>query len=115
MQNATFRAKGYMSAVVLVAPAAFKGSFGPRQVAEALSAGIRQALPEASLLQCPVADGGVGLLDAVLAAGALRVQVALTGPLGAPGGGVVGWVGPGAGVFDGAMSCWVVVFMLDLL
>src|SRR2546427_229146 len=61
-----------MSVVVLVAPAAFKGSFGPRQVADALSAGIRRALPEASLLQCPISDGGDGLLDAVLAARARR-------------------------------------------
>src|SRR2546430_15174868 len=94
MQNATFHAKGDMSAVVLVAPAAFKSSFGPRQVADALSAGIRRALPEASLLQCPISDGGDGLLDAVLAAGALREPVAVAGPLGAPVAGLVGRVGP---------------------
>src|SRR2546425_10344538 len=107
MQNATFRAKGDMSAVVLVAPAAFKGSFGPRQVAEALSAGIRRALPEASLLQCPIADGGDGLLDAVLAPGALREQVSVTGPLGAPVMGVLGWVDHETAIFESATACGI--------
>src|SRR5213080_3447522 len=65
------------SPVVLVAPAAFKGTHGPRQVAEALSTGIRRALPEASLLQCPISDGGDGLLDAVLGPGSLREKVAV--------------------------------------
>src|SRR2546422_1328518 len=73
-----------MSPVVLVAPAAFKGTLGPRQVAEALSTGIRRALPEASLLQCPISDGGDGLLDAVLAPASLREKVQVTGPLGTP-------------------------------
>src|SRR5207237_10491639 len=72
-----------MTTVVLVAPAAFKGTLGPRQVAEALSAGIRRAVPEVSLLQCPISDGGDGLLDAVLTPGSLREPVAVTGPLGA--------------------------------
>src|SRR5256886_15118260 len=104
MQNATFHAKGDMSAVVLVAPAAFKGSFGPRQVADALSAGIRRALPEASLLQCPISDGGDGLLDAVLAAGALREQVSVTGPLGGPVAGALGWGGPATPGFRSATA-----------
>src|SRR2546421_12399892 len=115
MQNATFHAKGYMSVVVLVAPAAFKGSFGPRQVADALSAGIRRALPEASLLQCPISDGGDGLLDAVLAAGALREQVSVTGPLGAPVAGVLGWVDPETAIFESATACGIALLRPDQL
>src|SRR2546426_3299815 len=115
MQNATFRAKGDMSAVVLVAPAAFKGSFGPRQVAEALSAGIRRALPEASLLQCPIADGGDGLLDAVLAPGALSEQVSVTGPLGAPVMGVLGWVDHETAIFESATACGIALLRPDQL
>src|SRR5437899_1099954 len=83
-----------MTTQILVAPAAFKGTLGPRQVAEALSAGIRRAVPEASLLQCPISDGGDGLLDAVLTPGSLREPVSVTGPLGAPVRGVRGWVDP---------------------
>src|SRR5213594_4863322 len=104
-----------MSVVVLVAPAAFKGSFGPRQVADALSAGIRRALPEASLLQCPISDGGDGLLDAVLAAGALREQVSVTGPLGAPVAGVLGWVDPDTAIFESATACGIALLRPDQL
>src|SRR2546427_289797 len=104
-----------MSVVVLVAPAAFKGSFGPRQVADALSAGLRRALPEASLLQCPISDGGDGLLDAVLAAGALREQVSVTGPLGAPVAGVLGWVDPETAIFESATACGIALLRPDQL
>src|SRR5438309_379797 len=104
-----------MSVVVLVAPAAFKSSFGPRQVADALSAGLRRALPEASLLQCPISDGGDGLLDAVLAAGALREQVSVTGPLGAPVAGVLGWVDPETAIFESATACGIALLRPDQL
>src|SRR2546422_4346588 len=93
-----------MSPVVLVAPAAFKGTLGPRQVAEALSTGIRRALPEASLLQCPISDGGDGLLDAVLAPASLREKVQVTGPLGTPVSAVLGWVDPETAIFESATA-----------
>ena len=54
-----------MPDVILVAPAAFKGTLGPRQVAEAISAGARRALPGAAVLQCPISHGGDGLVDAL--------------------------------------------------
>jgi len=76
---------------VLVAPAAFKGTLGPRQVAEALAAGVRRAVPGATVLECPVADGGNGLLDAVLGSGALRERLPVTGPLGDTVTGELGW------------------------
>jgi len=76
---------------------------GPRQVAEALSAGIRRAVPEASVLQCPISDGGDGLLDAVLTPGSLREPVSVTGPLGAPVRGVLGWVDAETAIFESAL------------
>src|SRR5438477_277592 len=57
-----------MPPVILVAPAAFKGTLGPRQVAEALATGVRRAVPGASVLECPVADGG-GALTALASFG----------------------------------------------
>src|SRR5437773_9155400 len=93
-----------MTTQILVAPAAFKGTLGPRQVAEALSAGIRRAVPEASLLQCPISDGGDGLLDAVLTPGSLREPVSVTGPLGAPVRGVLGWVDAETAIFESATA-----------
>ncbi|HXE83588.1 MAG TPA: glycerate kinase, partial [Gemmatimonadales bacterium] len=71
-----------MPLVILVAPAAFKGTLGPRQVAEAIAAGVRRAAPHATVLECPVADGGNGLLDVVLSAGSLRERLEVTGPIG---------------------------------
>jgi len=73
-----------MTTRVLVAPTAFKGSLGPRAVAEAFATGVRAAFPEASVLACPVSDGGDGLLDAVLPADALRETVQVSGPSGTP-------------------------------
>src|SRR5438270_10489031 len=95
------------TSVVLVAPAAFKGTLGPRQVADALSAGARRALPAAAVLQCPISDGGDGLLDAVLPPGSLREPLWLTGPLGEPVSGEVGWIDPEAVIFYSANGCGI--------
>src|SRR6266699_5125576 len=104
-----------MTTQVLVAPAAFKGTLGPRQVAEALSAGIRRAVPDAFLLQCPISDGGDGLLDAVLTSGSLREPVSVTGPLGAPVRGVLGWVDPETAIFESATACGIALLRPDEL
>src|SRR6059058_3319742 len=104
-----------MTTVVLVAPAAFKGTLGPRQVADALCAGIRRAVPEASLLQCPISDGGDGLLDAVLTPGSLREPVSVTGPLGAPVRGVLGWVDPETAIFESATASGIALLRPDQL
>ena len=104
-----------MQPVVLVAPAAFKGSLGPRQVADALAAGIRRALPGASLLQCPISDGGDGLLDVVLTPGSLREEVSVTGPLGIPVRGELGWVDAETAIFECATACGIALLRPDQL
>src|SRR3989475_5187844 len=96
-----------MSPLILAAPAAFKGTLGPRQVAEALAAGVRQALPEASVLQCPLSDGGDGLLDAVLPWGSLRERLKVTGPLGEPVSGELGWLDAETAIFESATACGI--------
>jgi len=53
---------------VLVAPDSFKGSLNAREAAEALAEGIREARPSARIDPCPMADGGEGTLDVLLAA-----------------------------------------------
>src|SRR2546430_368870 len=52
-----------LSKLILVAPAAFKGSFSPRAVADAIAVGVRRAMPEATVLVCPIAEGGGALAD----------------------------------------------------
>ena len=94
-----------MSYSILVAPAAFKGTFGPRQGAQAISAGVRRAVPDATVLQCPISDGGDGLLDAVLPPEALRERVEVTGPLGLPVEGVLGWLDGDSAIFESATAC----------
>jgi glycerate kinase len=94
-----------MNRRVVIAPTAFKGSLGPRAVAEALLAGVRRVLPEAALLACPVSDGGDGLLEAVLPPGALRESVEVTGPLRTPVSATLGWLDEGTAIFESASAC----------
>ncbi len=73
-----------MTAVV-VAPAPFKGALAPARAARAIAAGVRLALPEAEIRSAPVADGGEGTMDALIAAlGGRRRPVAAADPLGRP-------------------------------
>src|SRR5205814_597899 len=104
-----------MSDIILVAPAAFKGTIGPRQVAEAISMGARRALPGATVLQCPISDGGDGLLDAVLPPGSLREHLKVTGPLGDPVSGELGWLDPETATFESATACGIALLQPDQL
>jgi glycerate kinase len=90
---------------VVVAPQGFKGTIGPGTVARALAAGVRRVWPDATLIELPVSDGGDGLLDAVLRAGARRVRFPVTGPLGRPVEGELGWLDEQTAIFESASAC----------
>ncbi len=68
---------------IICAPDSFKESISAAAAAEAMARGIRQAAPDAVIDLCPVADGGEGTVDALVAAtgGAYRTTT-VTGPLG---------------------------------
>lgn len=102
-----------MRRTILVAPAAFKGTLGPRQVADALAQGARRALTDAIVLTCPVADGGDGLLDAVLTPAELRERVRVTGPLGAPVQAILGWIDAETAIFESASACGLALLAPD--
>lgn len=53
---------------ILIAPDSFKGTLTAAQAAEAIASAIRANRPEAQLDLCPMADGGEGTLDVILAA-----------------------------------------------
>ncbi|WP_326565566.1 glycerate kinase [Amycolatopsis rhabdoformis] len=67
---------------VLVAPDKFKGSLTAAQVAAAVAAGLRTALPGEPVRELPVADGGDGTVAAAVAAGFRRIPVRVSGPTG---------------------------------
>ncbi|WP_410580059.1 glycerate kinase [Amycolatopsis sp. lyj-108] len=66
---------------VVIAPDKFKGSLTAVEAAEAIAHGVRDALPEAEVSSCPVADGGEGTLDVLVAAGGRLVELPVRGPL----------------------------------
>ncbi|WPB79765.1 glycerate kinase [Archangium violaceum] len=69
----------------LVAPQEFKGTLTAAEAAAALSEGLRQGAPGVELDVAPLADGGPGTVDALLAGvGGERVTCTVPGPLGAP-------------------------------
>jgi glycerate kinase len=53
---------------ILIAPDSFKGSLTALEAAQALAEGVRRALPDAELCLLPMADGGEGTLECLLAA-----------------------------------------------
>jgi glycerate kinase len=69
----------------VVAPNPFKGSLGSPAAAAAIARGIRSVFPDAEVVEVPVADGGEGTVDALVAAHKGRlVPVEVEGPLGEP-------------------------------
>jgi glycerate kinase len=70
---------------IIVAPDSFKGSLSALEAARAMARGIRAVFPEAEVIELPIADGGEGTVEALVAAtgGTLR-HAEVRGPLGDP-------------------------------
>lgn len=70
---------------IVIAPDSFKGTLDAASAAAALAAGVRLARPDAVIESVPMADGGEGTLDVLLAArNGRRREARATGPLGEP-------------------------------
>jgi glycerate kinase len=69
---------------ILVSPDKFKGSLTAVEAAVAIETGLRRGCPSAEVVLLPVADGGEGTVDAVVAAGYQARTVRVTGPTGLP-------------------------------
>ena len=68
---------------ILIAPNAFKGSLSVTEACRAFAEGARRAAPAARLDLMPIADGGDGVMDCLLAAkGGRKFYATVTGPLG---------------------------------
>lgn len=70
---------------IIIAPDSFKESLSSLSVARQIEAGFREIFPDAEILKLPVADGGEGTVEALVAAtgGEIR-KVRVSGPLGTP-------------------------------
>jgi glycerate kinase len=70
---------------IVIAPNAFKGSLSALEAAEAIGEGVRVAARDAELVLVPIADGGDGTVDALVAATqGERRTLRVRGPLGDP-------------------------------
>jgi glycerate kinase len=68
---------------IVIAPDKFKGSLSAPAVASAIACGVIRAEPSADVAQVPMADGGEGTVDALVAATAgCERTVRVEGPLG---------------------------------
>jgi len=67
---------------IIAAPNAFKGSLSALDVAKAIALGVKNVIPTANVILAPVADGGDGLVDVVVALmhGEIR-QAVVAGPM----------------------------------
>ncbi len=70
---------------VVVAPNSFKGSLSASEAAAAIARGVRAAIPDAEVIEIPVADGGEGTVDALVSSrkGTYK-DVEVEGPLSDP-------------------------------
>ncbi|WPN27520.1 glycerate kinase [Pseudomonas sp. P5_109] len=78
---------------IVIAPDSFKDSLSAQGVADAIALGLAQVWPDAQLIKCPMADGGEGTVESILAAceGQLR-RTLVRGPLGATVEAAWGWL-----------------------
>ncbi len=100
---------------VLVAPQELKGSLTAVEAAEAIAAGLLRGFPAVEVKMIPLADGGPGTLDTLVAArdGSTRT-VTVSGPLGVPVRARFGIV-DGSAVIETAEACGLVLLKQEQL
>ena len=70
---------------IIVAPDSFKGCLSARDAASVLAATLRECLPDANVVECPLADGGEGTLDVLVRAlNGTCFEAVVSDPLGRP-------------------------------
>ncbi|TGD07447.1 glycerate kinase, partial [Salmonella enterica] len=68
---------------IVIAPDSFKESLSADKCCQAIKAGFSTVFPDARYVCLPIADGGEGTVDAMVAAtGGKRVSVDGSGPMG---------------------------------
>ncbi len=106
-------ASRFGSAVVVIAPNAFKGTLTAAQAATAIREGVLQIWPQAECLELPLADGGDGFMETLLESQrgqVVRCQV--SGPMLEPISSGFGWIGSsteGTAVLELAAACGLIL------
>ena len=78
---------------IVIAPDSFKDSLSAQSVADAIAEGLGEVWPQVQLVKCPMADGGEGTVEAVLAAcQGERRHTEVSGPLGSAVTAAWGWL-----------------------
>lgn len=91
---------------VIVAPQEFKGTLTATQAAKAIGSAVRHAIPGAAIVLRPMADGGPGMLDALLAAHkGTRLRLQVTGPYGQRVPASWGTLPGGEAIIESAQAC----------
>ena len=86
---------------VVIATDKFRGSFSAREAAVIMGSAVRECLPDATIHESPIADGGEGTLRALLSVvGGRESTVEVVGPLGNPVDGSVGFLANGWAVVE---------------
>jgi glycerate kinase len=68
---------------IVIAPDSFKGSLSSKEVADAIELGVRKVLPDVDIVKIPIADGGEGTVQTLVAAmGGEIIKTQVVGPLG---------------------------------
>ena len=68
---------------IVIAPDSFKGSNSSMAVATRIETGIRRVFPEVEIVKIPIADGGEGTVEALVAGAGGRIYTAdVKGPMG---------------------------------
>ena len=81
---------------IVIAPDSFKESLSAMAVADAIEAGFKLVLPDATYVKLPMADGGEGTVQSLVdATGGHILPVEVTAPLGNKVQGFVGLLGDG--------------------
>ncbi|WP_045959538.1 glycerate kinase [Xenorhabdus poinarii] len=81
---------------IVIAPDSFKESLSALQVAQAIERGFKEVYPQADYIKIPMADGGEGTVESLIAAtGGKRIVCSVIDPLGQPVEGCFGLLGDG--------------------
>lgn len=84
---------------IVVAPDSFKGSISAQDICANVKKGIHLVLPEAEVIELPLADGGEGTMEnMVYSSNGKKINVSVTGPLSVNVNAAYGVLGDGATV-----------------